>query len=117
MVMREHQATLVLLFASWCAPCRAEIAAVRSLPEEERKKLGVIGLCLDENQDDAVAFVRDTDPDFPVFLAREGVLRTLGVRSIPLTILVDSNGTILDASVGLDEHFLEKVRTWIPSSP
>jgi thiol-disulfide isomerase/thioredoxin len=92
---------VVNLWATWCAPCRAEMPV---LVDAQRRHEGVAVLLV--NQGEPAARVRD-------FLAREGlaprqVLRDedarLGpaVRSggLPTTLFYDASGRLVDAHMG-----------------
>ena len=51
----EHKATLVAVWATWCAPCIAEMPTLAKFYEEHRAKgLNVIGLCVDDPNEDGM---------------------------------------------------------------
>jgi thiol-disulfide isomerase/thioredoxin len=92
---------VVNLWATWCAPCRAEMPV---LVDAQRRHEGVAVLLV--NQGEPAARVRD-------FLAREGlaprqVLRDEGARlgpavrsgGLPTTLFYDASGRLVDAHMG-----------------
>src|SRR5688572_21434391 len=56
---------LVNFWASWCDPCREEAPALQALHERTRGRLVVLGIDLDDNSDDARAFVEEYGLTYP----------------------------------------------------
>ncbi len=99
-VVRENKLTLVDCWASWCGPCRAEMPNVVSLYDKYHKKgLEIVGISFDENDKswrEAVKEMKMTWPQASELNSWDNVMtHNYGVNSIPYTILIDSNGTII----------------------
>jgi cytochrome c biogenesis protein CcmG/thiol:disulfide interchange protein DsbE len=94
----EHRGEWVLvnLWASWCGPCRHEAPVLESFYRRNRDRgVTVIGINVQDNEDDALAFVREFDPTYPQ-LRSVGDERSeaFGAGGVPENFLVDPRGKI-----------------------
>jgi len=88
---------LINVWASWCGPCRAEMASLERLAQRYNgKKFNVIGISTDDYKTAAESFIQQTGISFENFLDSKLFLENmLGANVIPLTVLVDANGRVL----------------------
>ena len=88
---------IINVWASWCGPCRAEMASLERLAQHYNgKELHVIGVSTDDYRNKAEAFIKQTEITFENFLDSKLLLENmLGANTIPLTILVSANGRVL----------------------
>jgi cytochrome c biogenesis protein CcmG, thiol:disulfide interchange protein DsbE len=102
---------LVNLWASWCAPCRQEAPELQRLAERYRgRELSVLGVNVQDNSDDALAFLRDHGVDYPQ-LRSVGDERSaaFGATGVPENFLVDPRGRLALIWRGpVDEEFLRR---------
>lgn len=84
---------LVHFFATWCEPCRAELASLRLLAGRMRDKpLTVIAVDAGEVDGRVQRFFATLPVPFPVLLDRDSaVSKTWQVYALPTTFLLDSN--------------------------
>jgi len=96
---------IINVWASWCGPCRAEMASLERLAKRYNgKEFNVIGISTDDNGNAAYAFIKQSKVTFENFLDRRLLLENmLGANTIPLTVLVDVDGRILDKVRGAYE--------------
>lgn len=93
---------VINVWASWCGPCRAEMASLERLSRLAPGKLAVIGVTTDEDINLAREFVARTGIRFPCFhdADRHLELRVFGAAAIPLTLVVDAQGRVVQRVVG-----------------
>ena len=93
---------LINVWASWCGPCRAEMGSLERLAQRYNgKEFNVIGVSTDDYVDSASAFIKQTGITFDNFLDSKLLLENmLGANTIPLTILVDAEGRVLQKARG-----------------
>jgi len=92
--------TLVNIFASWCAPCRAEHPVLMQLAK--RDDLKIMGINYKDNPGNALRFLGTLgNPYDRVGTDREGrAAIDWGFYGIPETLLVDADGIVRHKIVG-----------------
>ena len=93
---------IINVWASWCGPCRAEMASLERLARRgEAKQFAVIGISTDDYPDAAMGFLKRTSGAFEHFIDRRLVLENmLGADHIPLTLLIDEQGRVVTKVYG-----------------
>ena len=96
---------IINVWASWCGPCRAEMGSLERLANRfNGKEFNVIGISTDDYRNKAEAFIKQTGITFENFQDSKLVLENmLGANTIPLTILVDEHGRVLEKVRGARE--------------
>lgn len=83
------------LWATWCAPCREEMPSLDALAKEAGEDLVVLPVASGRNTEAGVAkfFAESGVQNLPVVLdPKQQLARALGVRGLPVTILIDRDG-------------------------
>lgn len=100
---------LVNLWASWCDPCREEAPELDRFARRYRDRgVSVVGVNVQDNSDDALAFLREFEPSYPQ-LRSVGEERSdaFGSTGVPENFLVDPQGDLALIWRGpVDERFL-----------
>ena len=91
-------------WASWCAPCRAEMPDIVEAYNRHRNA-GLEILAIDNTQLDVVedvhAFVKEFQMPFPVLLDEEGAAtKAFGVLGLPTSVFVDGDGIVQGVHAG-----------------
>lgn len=98
-----HGKPLVInVWASWCAPCRAEMGSLDRLAKRYGKQFTVIGISTDDYPNNAKEFLRRSGTAFPMFIdsAPWPLEHMLGANRLPLTVLVDAQGKVISKHYG-----------------
>jgi len=101
---------VINFWASWCHPCRQEFPVLREIHDDGTS---VIGVVFDDIASDARAFADEMDATWQMALDEDGTIaRAYGVRGIPQTFFVASDGTIADRLYRFtsEEALLERAR-------
>lgn len=97
---------LVNLWATWCAPCVAEMPTLDALAAREGEKLQVLAVSQDLNGRDKVSafFEKQRLSNLEPYLDPELALMTeLGVGTLPTTILYDAQGREVWRITGMED--------------
>lgn len=99
----EGKVLLIDFWATWCPPCRDEIPSFIELQNTYKDQgFEIIGISLDQNKADLVAFVPANNMNYTVLHDTTNVTPTAfgGIQGIPTTFLVNKKGNIVQKWVG-----------------
>lgn len=97
---------IVDFWATWCSPCRRQIPELVALYKRYNRTRGliIIGVSCDLLQGEGLSavepFVEKFQINYPVALADEALVNSLGVEAIPTTFFVGPDGKIISRIVG-----------------
>jgi len=88
---------IINVWASWCGPCRLEMASLDRLTQRYGgKQFNVIGISTDDYPAAAEGFIKRANIKFRQFIDHELLLENmLGADRIPLTLLINAQGQVL----------------------
>ena len=93
---------IINVWASWCGPCRQEMASLERLAwSPGATRFTVIGISTDDYPDAAKAYLKGANATLSHYIDSKLLLENmLGAKQIPLTVLVDADGRVLDKIYG-----------------
>jgi thiol-disulfide isomerase/thioredoxin len=95
---------LVHYWATWCEPCKVDMARIRELQERYgRQKLAVVGIALDGDTGALQQFLAARPLPWPQLHESEGLdgrlAEELGVLTLPTMLLLDKDGVVVDRNL------------------
>ena len=107
--LSDYSGEVVVLnvWASWCAPCRAEAPALEEVAVQFADQgVQFIGLNTRDSTTAAQAFARKFGISYPSIIDTDGKLQlqfngTLPPQAIPSTIVIDKNGKVAARALGI----------------
>lgn len=92
--LRGH-VTVVNVWASWCPPCRSEAPVLRKVAADTAADgVRFLGVLYQDEVAPARAFAERAGMTFPTLIDDGPLARSLGVRAVPTTFVVDGEGRI-----------------------
>lgn len=96
---------LIDFWATWCAPCLAEMPRLKALrSRHHRRDFEILGISVDATSRPAlVSWLNRNRIEWPQVHERSGysgpTVRLFGIESLPRTILIDRDGTVVARDV------------------
>ena len=98
------QVVVVNFWASWCTPCRAEMAALQQVYEDHRHQdLEVLAVNTTYQDSEAAVmdYIQGRDLSFPILFEVAGeTAKRYQVRAMPTTFFIDREGVIRSVIIG-----------------
>ena len=96
---------LINVWASWCGPCRAEMASLERLAwHDDTHYFTIIGVSTDDYIDKAQTALKESNATITHFIDTNLELeKMLGASTLPLTVLVGADGRVLGKVHGARE--------------
>ena len=117
--LSEYRGDVVMInfWATWCGPCRQEMPLLDELyTRYQRVGFNLLGVNIDDDSRKAMRMVSELGVNFPVlFDARKEVSELYKVDAMPVTVLVDREGTVRHVhhgyKPGYEIKYLDQIRS------
>ena len=117
--LSEYRGDVVMVnfWATWCGPCRQEMPILDELYSRyERVGFSLLGVNIDDKPAKAMNMVSELGVSFPVlFDSRKEVSELYDVDAMPVTLLIDREGTVRYVhqgyKPGYEDKYLEQIRS------
>ena len=102
---------LIHFWATWCPICKMEENSIASISKDYK----VITVAMNSGTDKKVsAFLKQQGLTFPVVNDENGAIaERFGVRVVPTSFIIDSNGIIKFTEVGFTTELGLRARLWL----
>ena len=108
--LSELRGKVVLLnfWATWCGPCRQEIPKLTELKElHDEYDFELLGINIDEDPKKALRLAKKLSVNFPILFDEEKLVsKSYAIDAMPMTILIDRDGTVRYVHRGYKENYL-----------
>lgn len=101
---------LINFWATWCPPCRAEMPSLQSLYNDYKGRVVFVFLT-NEEPSKVIKYLDKEQFDIPSFNQLSNAPNEFSVSSIPVTYVIDKEGTIVVHKVGPADWNSDKFRS------
>ncbi len=117
--LSEFRGDVVMInfWATWCGPCRQEMPLLDELYQRyERVGFSLLGVNIDDDSRKAMTMISDLGVNFPVlFDSAKEVSKLYQVNAMPVTVIVDRDGTVRYVhqgyKPGYEDKYLDEIRS------
>src|SRR5438105_4272797 len=90
-----HEIVILNFFATWCAPCRAEMPELqRFYAAHANQHVTLVGVDAYEPPNLVANFRSNMKVTFPIVIAAQDVVAEFGIDSFPTTMVIGPDGTV-----------------------
>lgn len=108
---------LVNFWATWCAPCAAEVPELVKWQNEYKDTLQIVGITYPPTSLAKIrGFVRDHGINYPILLGSKATKRLFEPsENLPITVIIDREGNVVDRIDGVifADEFEAKIKPLI----
>ena len=107
----QDQPILLHFWATWCSICKMEEDSIAAISEDHK----VITIAMQSGNDqDIKDYLKEKGINFPVIVDEYGeIAKSFGVRGVPTSFVVDSQGNIDFTEVGYTTSWGLRLRLWL----
>lgn len=103
------------IWATWCAPCLAEMPSIHKLYKEMGDEVVFIMLSVDDDFEKAKAFNSRKGYNFPIYSLASNIPATYESTTIPTTYVIDAQGNLVLSHSGMADYSSEKFKKFLRS--
>ncbi len=101
----------VNFWATWCPPCRAELASIQKLYHSlDTTKAIFVLISLDRNFEIAIQYKKYRKMKLPVYYPAEDLPELFKIQSIPATFIFDEEGKLVQHIDGAEDYNTKQYR-------
>lgn len=105
---------LLNFWASWCAPCRAEMPSLQAFQQAHQGQLVVLAVNYKESPDAVANFVQRQAWSLPIVADPEGAwARRWGIGIFPSSVLIDARGRVQAVVRGEVDWMAQQDSVWM----
>ncbi|UII30570.1 TlpA family protein disulfide reductase [Fulvivirga ulvae] len=102
------------VWATWCAPCIAEMPGIQDLYNKiDNKDIVFVMLSMDDSIEKPKRFIAKKEYTFPVYLPASRVPDVFRSPSIPTTYVISKDGKIVAKKVGMANYDTKSFRKFL----
>lgn len=97
----KGKVVLIDFWATWCAPCLAEIPDLMKLHERFKDQgFSIIGIAVDDEMESVVEFAKERDVPYPLLIEGDEPIEGYRIPGVPTAYLVDREGIVVGQYFG-----------------
>lgn len=115
LIEMQGKVIFINMWATWCAPCLAEMPSINKLYKEMGDEVVFVMLSLDEDFETAKAFDVRKGYDFPIYSLASTMPAMYDSATIPTTYIIDAQGNLVLTHSGMADYNSDKFKKFLRS--
>ena len=111
----QGKVIFINMWATWCAPCLAEMPSINKLYKEMGDEVVFVMLSLDDDFEKAKAFDIRKGYNFPIYSLASSMPAMYDSSTIPTTYIIDAQGNLVLTHSGMADYNSAKFKTFLRS--
>lgn len=106
----KGKVVFINFWASWCPPCRAEMASINNMAEKlkNNKEVVIVLINLDEEIKKGKDYLKNNFPQLPFYRAEGFIPEEMFEGTLPTTVILNQEGRIVMKHKGMANYNAEK---------
>lgn len=109
MIDSTAKINMVVIWASWCGPCRKEIPELKKLYTEYNSKgLRLVSISIDNNVEAWQSALREEKMSWEQLIIPENIKKSFAqefeISTVPDVLFLSNNGKLISRTIGVDEN-------------
>lgn len=109
----KQKVVFLNFWATWCAPCIAEMPDIHALYEATGKEVEFIIVSVDDDKQKAKAFIEKKGYRFPVYFLRSSLPAPFSASTIPSSYVISPQGNVVVSRQGMAKYNTADFRTFL----
>ena len=110
----RNKTVFMNMWATWCAPCLAEMPDIHSLYSEMgNKDISFVMIAFDKDFDKALAYADGKGFDFPIYKLITSLPPQYNSQSIPATYVISPDGKIVSKRMGMAKYNTQEFKDFL----
>ena len=110
----EDKVVFMNIWATWCAPCVAEMPGINALYNDLKdENIAFVMLSVDDEFEKAIAFKNRKDFDFEVYRSNGNFPQMYNSQSLPTTYIIDARGNLVLTHKGMARYNSDEFKNYL----
>lgn len=97
---KDKDVSFLVFFTTWCPWCAKQMEAFEEMSQDTSVNVQFLAIGFDNEAKKVVSKVKSLGITYPVVIGTSAIAQYFNVSSIPVTVVIDKKGNVIDQVVG-----------------
>jgi thiol-disulfide isomerase/thioredoxin len=97
---KDKDVSFLVFFTTWCPWCAKQMEAFEEMAQDTSANVQFLAIGFDNEAKKVVSKVKSLGITYPVVIGTSAIAQYFNVSSIPVTVVIDKKGNVIDQVVG-----------------
>ncbi|HET8839502.1 MAG TPA: TlpA disulfide reductase family protein [Flavobacteriaceae bacterium] len=110
----EGKVIFINIWATWCAPCIAEMPGINDLYNDlKNENIQFVLFSVDDEFENALAFIKRKEYSFPIYHSGGNIPPLYQTGTIPTTFIIDTKGNLVLEHQGMANYNSDEFKNFL----